>query len=84
MTDTDSTLCLFEQDELTPSRLIYEAAVPAGATCGTRPCWNSGLERFRYRDALPSVNGLSPIKIDLALPQGTFPSTRHSPGISGL
>lgn len=48
-------ICIWDtpQDQATP-RLVYDAEIPAGGTCGGKPCWRSlgtkGSRRVRFRD----------------------------------
>ncbi len=48
-------ICIWDtpQDRTTP-RLVYDAEIPPGGTCGGKPCWNilgaKGSRRVRFRD----------------------------------
>ena len=49
---TKYSLCVFDQNGL-----IVEVPVPAGGTCGSRPCWKQTGSGFRYADGTLSNHG---------------------------
>ncbi len=53
-------LCVFADAGAT---LLLSSTVPAGGTCGTRPCWstNGGNTTFRYRN--PHGDGIRSVKL---------------------
>jgi cysteine-rich repeat protein len=64
-TDTEYTLCLYEKDASEPiSRLILQATVPGGATCGTQPCWESDAERIRFKTSNYAIDGIREVRLD--------------------
>jgi cysteine-rich repeat protein len=56
-TSTDVALCVYDADDL---RLSLRA--PAGATCGTRPCWKPTSRGVAYADRTGAAHGLLSIK----------------------
>ena len=55
---TGAALCVFDESGPTPS-LLFRAELPAGGTCGTRPCWKSTAAGFTYRDAAGGADGIT-------------------------
>jgi hypothetical protein len=56
VTTDDVTLCVFDQSTPTAS-LIFRAHVPAGGTCGTRPCWVNTGRSIRYKNSAGTPDG---------------------------
>ncbi len=59
---TNYVLCVYE-DGLTPS-LAMSAELPAGGTCGNRPCWKSLGSKgkgYSYKDRAATSDGLSKV-----------------------
>jgi cysteine-rich repeat protein len=59
-TDAVAT-CLYDESTPTPT-LLFRAVVPAGGTCGTKPCWRSigsGGYRYKSRTGAEGIVGLS-------------------------
>lgn len=54
------SLCLHD-DQADGSRLLFAARVPAGGTCGPRPCWQRTSKRVSFRDATGIHDGLTKI-----------------------
>jgi len=57
----DYALCLY--DESGAPTLVFDAAVPAGGTCGTRPCWRAsgkppGAKGFKYKNKERTPEGI--------------------------
>ena len=56
---TAYTLCLFDGADDSPMVRLH-AGVPAGGTCGGKPCWKAtGRKGFRFRSKPPTTEGLS-------------------------
>lgn len=56
---TDSyTMCLYDGSDM----LLLEATVPAGGTCGTKPCWTDvGGTGFKYVDKAAAQAGITKV-----------------------
>jgi cysteine-rich repeat protein len=62
-TTASYTLCLFERDGDNPRRLIMQATVPAGGTCGDDPCWTSVPGKYRYKER-DSGSGITQVVVE--------------------
>ncbi len=65
---TDYALCIYDTTAGTPS-LALAARIPAGGTCGTRPCWKATKAGFQYANKAGTGDGLT----KLTLKQGLLP-----------
>jgi hypothetical protein len=55
LTTDDYALCIYEAPADTP---LFTALVPAGGTCGTKPCWSAvGTTGFKYGDKEATPHG---------------------------
>jgi len=60
---TGYTLCLFDGAQDSPV-VRFLAGVPAGGTCGGKPCWKaSGRKGFRFRSKPPTAQGVSGLSL---------------------
>ena len=50
-------LCIYDTSA-GPPFLAFSATVPAGGTCGPRPCWKQTHNRFSYTNSLATPDGL--------------------------
>lgn len=50
-------LCVYDTSA-GPPFLVFGATVPAGGTCGTRPCWKQIRNRFSYTNAAATPDGV--------------------------
>jgi hypothetical protein len=55
-------LCLYDTGVGAPS-LAFSATVPAGGTCGTRPCWKQIRNRFSYTNAAATPDGVRQLSL---------------------
>ncbi len=55
----DLTLCVFDS-----TRLLFRANVPAGGTCGTRPCWTGNGKTFRYKNKAGTPDGVLSLSLN--------------------
>jgi hypothetical protein len=67
-TATSYEVCIYDEDAGTAS-LVMSAAVPAGGTCGGKPCWKATRAGFRYRNKALTPDGI----ISLSLKEGKKP-----------
>lgn len=58
---TGYALCLFDASDELAGELVVARA---GETCGSRPCWKSTSEGFRYQDANASASGIHVLDLD--------------------
>lgn len=65
LTTTDYALCVYDLAAGTPT-LKLSAQIPAGGTCGARPCWQDAKRGFRYVDKAGSADGI----VALSLKEG--------------
>jgi len=56
--DTGYTLCVYHA-----GGLQLRAEIPAGGTCGTRPCWKPTATGFGYGDRQRTPNGVEKLKL---------------------
>ena len=56
LTSTDYTLCIYDSSAR-PQPLLL-AQIPAGGTCGTKPCWKAIKGGFKYNDKLLTPDGI--------------------------
>lgn len=62
LTTDDYAICLY--DESNASALVAGAVVPAGRTCGTKPCWKAtGATGYAYNDHDRTRFGIGTIKL---------------------
>ena len=64
--NTNYTLCMFDQNGGT-NRVVMAEQIPAGATCGSRPCWRPLASGFKYSSRGAIASGVR----TLSLKQGT-------------
>ena len=57
-TTSSYTMCLYDQ-----SALKMTATAAAGGTCGTKPCWKSSGDGFKYADKNGAGEGLTKIAL---------------------
>ena len=65
-TDTDYAVCAFEgfddeglgEEGFSEPRRLLASAVPAGGTCGGKPCWKAMAHGYRYRDPEATPDGI--------------------------
>jgi cysteine-rich repeat protein len=60
----DQALCVYDGDDL----LVATAVAPAGAICGTKPCWKGlgdppSSRGYKYRDAARTNDGLLKVQL---------------------
>jgi len=53
---TNYTLCVWDQSA--SGQPILRAQIPAGGTCGTRPCWSSNKTGDKYKNKLLTPDGI--------------------------
>ena len=56
LTSTGYTLCVW--DESANAQPILRAEIPAGGTCGTKPCWKETATGFKYKDKALDPDGI--------------------------
>jgi hypothetical protein len=61
LTSTDYTLCVW--DASGASQPILLAHIPAGGTCGTKPCWKTIKGGFKYNDKLLDPEGIQQLQL---------------------
>jgi cysteine-rich repeat protein len=63
-TTTDYTFCIYElnPNPNAPS-IVHRAAVPAGGTCGTSPCWQAKTNGFAYKNRDLTPDGIAVVKL---------------------
>ncbi|MCW5891397.1 MAG: hypothetical protein KIT14_12720 [bacterium] len=55
---TSYALCVFDQSGGTPS-VVFRGDVPAGGTCGTKPCWAAtGTKGFKFASKTGNADGV--------------------------
>ena len=59
--DASYLLCIYDSSGQSQPRMAL--AVPAGGSCGTRPCWRAGTSGFRYGDPLRTPDGVSAVQL---------------------
>jgi hypothetical protein len=59
LTSTDYTFCVYDQSATAQPILL--AHVPAGGTCGTKPCWKAIKGGFKYNDKLFTPDGVQQV-----------------------
>jgi hypothetical protein len=70
-TSSDYTFCLYQYDFFEgESFFVAGSRAPAGATCGSRPCWRATDKAVSYRDREATPDGLVKLKVT-AGPTGT-------------
>jgi cysteine-rich repeat protein len=57
---SDIALCFYAGDGAVP---LLEAAVPAGGTCGARPCWRPTAKGFAYTNKAGTPQGVASIAL---------------------
>jgi hypothetical protein len=58
---THYALCMYLAGA--PMNPVLEAAVPAGGTCGSKPCWKANAKGFKYKDSSGAADGITTIKL---------------------
>jgi cysteine-rich repeat protein len=58
---TEYALCIYDQSA--NPQPLYAAEVPAGTTCGSKPCWKAINGGFRYRDKSRAARGVLTLRI---------------------
>jgi hypothetical protein len=63
----DYTLCVFDESTAQP-RLLLGTTIPAGGTCGRKPCWSGlgrprGAKGFRYANAKGGPGGITALTL---------------------
>jgi hypothetical protein len=66
---TSYDLCVYDQSAGT-DHVILRKHIPAGGTCGTRPCWRESTQNFRYRDSRLNNGPVSSILLHQGLTDG--------------
>lgn len=61
LTTTDYTLCVY--DASAAPQPILLAHIPAGGTCGTKPCWKAIKGGFKYNDKLLDPDGIQQLQL---------------------
>ena len=66
--------CLFDVTGTAPA-LLFEAKVPAGGTCGTRPCWGkkgrvTAPTGWKYADKLRARDGVDSLELKAGVAGG--------------
>lgn len=56
------TLCIYDESGPAPATLL-RAAVPAGGTCDTKPCWKAAGKGFKYSDKTGAADGVTGITL---------------------
>lgn len=56
---TSYQLCVYDGS----SNLALDAAIPAGGTCGTKPCWKEGRHGFTYKNKGGAPDGVEQLKL---------------------
>lgn len=64
-TSTNYVLCIYDHAAGIPNRALT-AQIPAGGTCGGRPCWRATTRGFKYVDKTASQDGI----LSLTLKEG--------------
>jgi len=70
-------LCVYDTNA-GPPFLVFGASVPAGGTCGARPCWKQTRNRFSYTNAAATPDGVKQMTL-----QATAGRTGASIHVSG-
>ena len=64
-------LCIFDESGVNPQK-IFSAQVPAGGTCGTRPCWkqtgHTTVTGFQFGDSSGANAGVTSLKLKAGAP----------------
>ena len=68
-TTTSYTFCMWEEIAGDP-RLAASYEIPAGGTCGTRPCWSESSKGFKYVDKEQTPHGISGLTLKEGLAAG--------------
>ena len=55
-------LCIFDRSQATPS-LLFGAFVPAGGTCGTKPCWTGKGKNFKFKNKEGEPDGATAVTL---------------------
>jgi hypothetical protein len=64
-TTTHYQLCIYDSTDL-----ILSATIPAGGTCGTKPCWKSKPKGYDYKNKLAAPDGIAQMKLQAGLVAG--------------
>jgi hypothetical protein len=59
LASTDYTVCIYDGSAAPQPILLAHA--PAGGTCGTKPCWKTIKDGFKYNDKLLTPDGLQQV-----------------------
>jgi hypothetical protein len=86
----DYEFCLWDESGGPPA-LIFRAALPAGATCGSRPCWKQRFNvggrgartSYRNRDMVPEGIGSARLRSNVTTSQVHLSVRGHGPLLSG-
>jgi hypothetical protein len=63
VTTDDYTLCIYDQSGGTPT-VLFSADVPAGGTCGTKPCWvASGTKGYKFANKTGNADGVTGVTL---------------------
>jgi hypothetical protein len=54
---TSYDLCVYDEQAGVPT-LVLAAFIPAGGTCGSRPCWQETLHGFKFKDEAAHNQGI--------------------------
>jgi uncharacterized delta-60 repeat protein len=57
--ETDVSLCMYDGS----GGLVSRIDVPAGATCGSEPCWDRSSRAYEYRDPARTRSGLGLLRL---------------------
>ena len=91
-TTTPYAFCLYDTGAA-PVRLVLGITIPAGGTCGTKPCWRPTGAGFAFADRTASIDGLRALvlkaggagKAKMSLRAGgSSLATRYAPGLGEL
>src|SRR5262249_4767724 len=63
---------------------LFRGVVPAGGTCGVRPCWRASATGLHYRDPLHTPEGMATVRLTKMATGGAKVLVKgHSPLLLG-
>lgn len=76
--DTSYALCVYDTAAGTP-RVVASLVVPAGGTCGGKPCWRASATGFTYADKTLAHDGVKQLRLRAGV-AGKAAITLHAKG----
>jgi cysteine-rich repeat protein len=59
----DYAFCVYDRSQATPS-LLFRSLLPAGGTCGTKPCWSANSDKgFKFASRSGNATGVTSVKL---------------------